>query len=86
MLAFHEGFADVVAILQHFTHPAVLSEHIGTTHDVSACLLNPPVDLATDRFANADDQTLSPTCGGISTLVIYFLYRVLYFLYRVVPS
>ncbi len=29
VLAFHEGFSDVVAILQHFTYPAVVADHLG---------------------------------------------------------
>ncbi len=31
VLAFHEGFADIVAIFQHFTFPDVLSEAIAST-------------------------------------------------------
>jgi hypothetical protein len=31
VLAFHEGFADIVAIFQHFTFPAVLSDAIART-------------------------------------------------------
>ena len=31
VLAFHEGFADIVAILQHFTYPEVVAEHIAAT-------------------------------------------------------
>ncbi len=29
VLAFHEGFSDVVAILQHFTYPDVVADHLG---------------------------------------------------------
>lgn len=29
--AFHEGFADIIAIFQHFTFPAILREHIRET-------------------------------------------------------
>jgi hypothetical protein len=31
VLAFHEGFADIVALLQHFTIPEILVEEIGRT-------------------------------------------------------
>jgi hypothetical protein len=31
VLAFHEGFADVVALLQHFTFPEILSDQIANT-------------------------------------------------------
>ena len=31
VLAFHEGFADIVAILQHFTYREVVAEHIAAT-------------------------------------------------------
>ncbi len=31
VLAFHEGFADIVALLQHFTFPEVLSDQIANT-------------------------------------------------------
>src|SRR5271165_6441645 len=31
VLAFHEGFADVVALLQHFTFPEILSNQIANT-------------------------------------------------------
>jgi hypothetical protein len=31
VLAFHEGFADIVAIFQHFTFPAVLSDAVAST-------------------------------------------------------
>lgn len=31
MLAFHEAFADIVAMFQHFTHPEVLREEIART-------------------------------------------------------
>lgn len=32
VLALHEAFADVVAILQHFSHPEVLEDQIAKTH------------------------------------------------------
>jgi len=31
VLAFHEGFADIVAIFQHFSFPAILRDHIQVT-------------------------------------------------------
>ncbi len=31
VLAFHEGFADIVALLQHFTYPDVVAEHVALT-------------------------------------------------------
>jgi hypothetical protein len=31
VLAFHEGFADIIAILQHFTYPEIVAEHIAAT-------------------------------------------------------
>jgi hypothetical protein len=31
VLAFHEGFADIVALLQHFTFPEILSDQIANT-------------------------------------------------------
>ena len=31
VLAFHEGFADIVALLQHFTYPEVVAEHVALT-------------------------------------------------------
>jgi hypothetical protein len=45
-------------------------------YDVSACLLNPALDLATDRFANANDRTLVTHLRCIPMPVIYFFYRV----------
>src|SRR5262245_57713682 len=45
VLAFHEGFADIVAIFQHFSFKDILSEHIQRTRsDIS--VLNPLVELA----------------------------------------
>jgi hypothetical protein len=32
VLAFHEAFADIVALLQHFSYPAVLRDQISRTH------------------------------------------------------
>jgi hypothetical protein len=31
VLAFHEGFADIIAILQHFTYPEIAAGHIAAT-------------------------------------------------------
>ena len=31
VLAFHEGFADIIAILQHFTYPDIVAEHIAAS-------------------------------------------------------
>ncbi len=51
VLAFHEGFADIVAIFQHFTFPSVLSDAIrkarGALHSADTL-----VDLAT-QFGHA---------------------------------
>jgi hypothetical protein len=47
VLSFHEGFADIVAILQHFTYREVVAEHIAATR----------ADL-TDRSANAESPLL----------------------------
>lgn len=32
VLAFHEGFADLIALLQHFSYPAVVEEALGKAH------------------------------------------------------
>jgi hypothetical protein len=51
VLAFHEGFADIVAIFQHFTFPEVLRDAIGRTKGELASS-DALVDLAT-QFGHA---------------------------------
>ena len=49
VLAFHEGFADIIAILQHFTYPEIVAEHIAATR----------ADL-TDRTMNETSSSAQP--------------------------
>ncbi len=44
--AFHEGFADCVAMLQHFTFPELVEQQIATTHGALASQENLLVQLA----------------------------------------
>ncbi|MDT5401956.1 MAG: hypothetical protein QOK33_5187 [Mycobacterium sp.] len=50
VLAFHEGFADIMAILQHFTYPEIVAEHIAATRadltDRTMSETNPLLSLA----------------------------------------
>jgi hypothetical protein len=50
VLAFHEGFADIVAILQHFTYPEIVAERIAATRadltDRTMTDATPLLDLA----------------------------------------
>lgn len=50
VLAFHEGFADIIAILQHFTYPEIVAEHIAATRadltDPTMTDTTPLLDLA----------------------------------------
>jgi hypothetical protein len=50
VLAFHEGFADIIAILQHFTYPEIVAESIAATRsdltDRSMSDATPLLDLA----------------------------------------
>ena len=62
VLAFHEGFADIIAILQHFTYPEVVADHIAKSR---ADLTNPMAEdspmlsLASQfGYARGDDTPL----------------------------
>ena len=50
VLAFHEGFADIIAILQHFTYPAIVADSIAATRsdltDRTMTDATPLLDLA----------------------------------------
>ncbi|MFN8638043.1 MAG: hypothetical protein U0360_00955 [Dehalococcoidia bacterium] len=63
VLAFHEGFADIVAILQHFTYPAVVAEHInrsrGDLADRAVNEASPLLELASQfGYARGDNAAL----------------------------
>ncbi len=63
VLAFHEGFADIVALLQHFTYPEIVAEHIarsrGDLTDASVNESSPMLSLASQfGYARGDNTAL----------------------------
>ena len=68
VLAFHEGFADIVALLQHFTYPDIVAEHVASTRS-SLSSSNSLVTLASQfGMASGTGQPLrsavtAPTTG-----------------------
>jgi hypothetical protein len=63
VLAFHEGFADIVAILHHFTYPEIVAEHIAATRsdltDRSMSETSPLLSLASQfGYATGTDAPL----------------------------
>ncbi|MEK6154583.1 hypothetical protein WIW50_15035 [Flavobacteriaceae bacterium 3-367] len=58
MLAFHEAFADIVALFQHFTHPEVLRHEIANTRG----------NLANQNMLGKLAQELGSAIGGYGSL------------------
>jgi len=58
VLAFHEAFADIVALFQHFTFPDVLKHQIAKTKG----------DLATENLLAQLAQEFGPAIGGYGSL------------------
>ncbi len=58
MLAFHEAFADIVALFQHFTHPEVLRHEIANTRG----------NLGSQNLLGKLAQELGSAIGGYGSL------------------
>ena len=58
VLAFHEAFADIVALFQHFTLPEVLKHQIGKTRG----------DLASQNLLGQLAQEFGPAIGSYGSL------------------